>query len=312
MYPLAIRLPSPADEEGTVSQDTISDLEPSWVRSLRAQDRSDQTIRSYLLATGQLAEHIGDKPITHITTDDLRSFLLSMLEQEKATATVRQRHASLRVFFRWLHDEGEIETNPIERVKPPKLEEAPVPIIPDGDLRKLLRATEGKGFNEARDHAIIRFLLDTGVRVGELVSMTVDSISWEYEVVTITGKTGMRTVPFGMKTGQALDRYLRRRRAHPLASLDAFWLGHRGMPLSESGVTQMLRRRCRQAGIEDINPHRFRHTMAHLWIEGGGNEGDLQRIGGWKSRTMLSRYGASAAEQRARSAHRQHSPGDRF
>jgi integrase len=64
----------------------------------------------------------------------------------------------------------------------------------------------------------------------------------------------------------------------------------------------MLRRRSVTAGIPEVHPHQLRHTFAHAWLSEGGNETDLMRLTGWKSRRYC-RYGASAAEERARAAH---------
>jgi integrase len=98
---------------------------------------------------------------------------------------------------------------------------------------------------------------------------------------------------------------------HSRAGDPALFLGTKGR-LGGSGVLIMMRRRGRQAGIEKLHPHLFRHTWAHEMLADGAAEGDVAALGGWKSRGMLDRYGSIARQERAIEAHRRHSPASRL
>lgn len=291
----------------------ISDLLPSWFRALRAANRSDGTIKSYRLAADQLIEHAGDLPAEDYTSDMIAGFLAAVLET-RAPATARQRYASLRQLFRWLAAEGEIPTDPMDRLKPPKVPEQPVPIVGEDELRRLLATCEGNDWVERRDRAILLTFIDTGIRLGEMAGLKVADVHLDLEVAVVTGKGNRtRTVPFGSTTALALDRWLRARRRIPRTDrLPALWVSHKGGALSASGINQMVKRRGADAGIEGLHAHQFRHTFAHEWLLAGGSEQDLQRIAGWQSPQMVKRYGASGADTRAREAHRYFGPADRL
>jgi integrase len=147
-------------------------------------------------------------------------------------------------------------------------------------------------------------LSTTGIRAGEIMGLAVVDVDLERGLFEVLGKgRRRRLVELLPKTSEAVDRYLRARRTHPAHSRPELWLDAKG-PLSASGLAQMLDRRCGVAGIPAINPHRFRPTFAHRAKSLGMTDGDLMAIAGWQSPQMLQPYGASAAAERARAAHR--------
>jgi site-specific recombinase XerD len=106
----------------------------------------------------------------------------------------------------------------------------------------------GNTFENRRDTAIVRLLVDTGMRAGELCGLGVVDLDFDHQVAHVLGKAGRnRACPFGAKSADALRRYLRFRTRHTSAGLSCLWLGKKGR-LSDSGVRQMLERRCLDAG----------------------------------------------------------------
>jgi site-specific recombinase XerD len=197
-------------------------------------------------------------------------------------------------------------------LRPPKVPVEPVAVLDEATLSRLLASMHSRSFDDRRDTAIVRLFLDTGMRSSELASLSVTDIDLDQDVAVVLGKGRRpRACPFGDRTGQAIERYLRERSKHRLARNNALWLGARGV-MTDNGIRQMLRRRAKQAGLDHLHPHMFRHTFAHRWLSEGGQEQDLMRLAGWQSREMLGRYGASAADQRAREAHKRMSLGDRL
>lgn len=282
----------------------LTALLPSWQLAMQSENKSDGTIRTYTAGvTGFLRWCQRTDTVPELCRPTVQAFIADLLADGAEPVTAKSRQLALKRFAAWLAAEGEIDGNPLLGLAPPKTDTKVTDTLTEDEVRRMIAACQGKTLVNKRDEAIIRLMVETGCRAGELLAMTPSDVDVHRGVVLIRrGKGGKgRWAPFSPHTATAVDRYMRMTKiANESNKPDTpLWVGEYGKTFGYHGLNRTLKRRAEMAGVKDFHCHLLRHTAATRWLRAGGSEGGLMAIAGWKDRSMLDRYVAASKSERA-------------
>lgn len=229
-------------------------------------------------------------------------------------STVRHYFVVLSCFFNWVVEEGFVEENPMAKIKVAKSKPKVVVPFSSEEISRMLEICDydyehNAKFLGSRNRAIILVLLDTGIRLSELIGMKVGDINNDTGYIRVLGKGGKeRVVRMGKVARKALWRYLMYRTNKDTQEL---WLTEEGKPLHNSGVQSLVKRLKERAGINgNGNVHRFRHTFALSFLRTDKNVFNLQYLLGHSDLDMVRRYTSTLGMEDALRAHEKASPAD--
>jgi site-specific recombinase XerD len=282
-------------------------LMKSWQINMQAAPKRPRTIAMYVDELTRMAAwlELHDLPATDpgnllaVSRDDAEAWVAGMRQDGRADTTVRNRWVAAKAFFRWAEDSERIDTNPMAKVRVTKPTPPPPDVLSLSDVTAMLATCDARNFNDRRDAALIRLMIDTGMRASEITALVVDDVDLGRRTVDVDGKGGKpRVARFTAKTGDVIDRYLVYRAKHRMASRPELWLGLHG-PLSRKSLGPIIERRAKAAGIGHVHPHQLRHTWAHHMKTQQASDETMMVLGGWSNTETMRRYGAATAAERA-------------
>jgi len=297
----------------------------------RSEGKSPKTVEWYSANLRRFlrylkTRHLSDS-IDNINTRLLREYVLYLLKKNKfdhhpytparaeplSLATVHGHVRTLRAFFSWLAREGLIASNGASGLKPPKVPKKVVATLSDEEISSILRGLDSSNPCDARNQTIFMLLIDTGLRIGELVNLRMADVQMDGGLLKVMGKGKKeRIVPIGSNAQRVLQRYLFRYRPKPAHSgIDNVFLSIHGLPLTENSLKLMFSKLAQQTGVHRLHAHLCRHTFATRFLINGGDVFTLQQILGHSTLEMVRRY-VSLASNRVALQYQRFSPLDRL
>jgi integrase/recombinase XerD len=296
--------------------------------SCQTEGKSPKTIEWYTSFLDRFCTFLerNNRPtdVNCLNKSHIREFIRYLQVEAKAPhtgtplspATIQGYIRTLKAFFSWAIREEFLSSNPMAVIAMPKSLTKIINTFTDEQVAKLADACLGSSGNGHRNLTILLLLLDSGLRVSELVHIGLDDVNLTEGQIIIRQAKGKkeRIVPIGSIVQKSLWKYINLHRSKPLTdNVTRLFLSENGLPLTKSGIQQMMRRLARRAGITRVrcSPHTFRHSFAKRYLLNGGDIFSLQRILGHSSlasvRLYLNLFACDVKRQ-----HQRFSPVDRL
>jgi integrase/recombinase XerD len=245
---------------------------------------SPNTVASYVHdVKGFLEAFPGARP-GDLKDDDVAEYLSSLGLSKRSQARVL---SSLRSFFDWCVAEGDIKSNPAERVDSPKPGHYLPTVLSVDEITAIMDSVDLHARFGRRDRAILEVLYGCGLRVSEAASLKLRDLYLGEGFLRVTGKGNkQRVVPMGEMAVAALEAHLENRVAVPASREDEeyVFLNYNGKPLSRISMFNIVKKQAMIAGVnKEISPHTFRHSFATHLVEGGADLRVVQEMLGHSS-----------------------------
>jgi len=246
---------------------------------------SKNTLESYqrdLVSFESFLKKTYDLSVLEARRTHLLSYLSHLQLSGRANSTISRNLASLRSFYHYLLQSEIVQIDPTVHVDTPKIEKRLPKVLTVHEVERLLAAPIPNNPAGMRDKAMLELLYATGIRVTELMSITLPDLNLSAGFLKCVGKGSKeRIIPIGQVAQQALQEYLQHARDKLLRNTptQALFLNHLGERMSRQGFWKILKKYSREAGVmKDITPHTLRHSFATHLLERGADLRSVQEM----------------------------------
>jgi integrase/recombinase XerD len=295
--------------------DTSRDLIDEFCDALWLEDGlARNTLDSYRRDLRQFAgwlERQGGKSLLAASHADLLAFLAHQVRRRLKASTTSRELSCLKRFYRYSLRQGRIGADPTLNVDAPKRPRALPKSLTEADVESLLAAPETTGPLGLRDRAMLEMIYASGLRVSELVTLTLPQVSQDMGVVRVLGKGSKeRLVPLGEEALAWVRRYLEEGRPALLKgkASNALFVTGRGGSMTRQSFWHVIKRHAAQAGIgSPISPHTLRHAFATHLLNHGADLRVVQLLLGHSDISTTQIY-THVARERLKQLHARHHP----
>ena len=255
----------------------------------QVRGNTPKTVLYYKQSLGFFTAYTGQMDLDAVTLSLCKRYYIHLTQTGIASTTTQTYIRALRAFLTWAFNEDYIAENIPARFKLPKAQRKTIDVLTDDEVRRLFDCFDTRATIGARNYAICALMLDSGLRLNEVVTLEGGNVHVAEGYAIVNGKGNkQRMVPLGLYSKKALIRYMGR--VPQCSGKTLFVQKDTLIPLRQSTVKQLFRKLKTKAAIPRLRPHLLRHSFATRYLAAGGDIYSLQQILGHTSLEMVKRY----------------------
>jgi len=255
----------------------------------QVRGNSPKTVQNYTQTLGRFTAFSGNIPTCEITHALCKRYSLHLRSSGVSSSTMQTYIRSLRTFLTWCYHEGYNAEDIPQKFRIPKAQRKTIDPLTDDEIKRLFACFNLRTLTGARNYAIAALMLDSGLRLNEVITLELGNLHIAEGYAIVNGKGNkQRIVPLGLNTKRALIRYLGR--VPSIEHKTPLFVKGTLYPINYETIKQVFRKLKTKADIPRLHAHLLRHSFATRYLQHGGDIYSLQQILGHTGLEMVKRY----------------------